>query len=62
MSGLGAWSQMRAIGKGFMPFDQSDAGVVEQFLEDAKAYSAKVAQNGDKPTVGYPDFSGDLRP
>lgn len=62
MSGLGAWSQMRAIGKGFEPFDLSDTVVVEQFLKDAKAWFARVAQNGHKPTAGYPDFSGESRP
>lgn len=62
MSGLGAWSQMRAIGIGFEPFDLSDSRVVAQFLKDAEAWFAKVSQNGNKVIVGYPDFSGELRP
>lgn len=62
MSGLGVWSQMRAIGKGFEPFDLGDAGVVERFVKDAGAWFAKVAQAGDKLIVGYPDYSGELRP
>ncbi|KAG8161330.1 hypothetical protein KVR01_009594 [Diaporthe batatas] len=47
---------------GFEPFDLSNPVVVKQFLEDAEAWFAKVAQNGNKVTVGYPDYSGDLRP
>lgn len=62
MAGLSTWSQMRAIGKGFEPFDLSDAGVVVQFMKDSEAWFAEVAQNGDKPTAGYPNFSGALRP
>lgn len=63
MSGLGAWSQMRAIGKGFEPFDLSDGEVVGHFLKDAGAWFAEVAQNGDDLTrFGYPDFTGKLRP
>lgn len=62
MSGLGAWSQMRAIGKGFEPFDLSDAEVVAQFLKDANAWFGQMAQNGDKVTAGYFDFSGELKP
>ena len=62
MSGLGAWSQMRAIGKGYEPFNLSDAGVVSHFLEDVGAWSVQVAQVGEKlAKVGYPDYSGELR-
>lgn len=62
MSGLGVWSQMRAIGKGFEPFDLGDAEVVEQFVKNAGDWFAEVAQAGDKLIVGYPDYSGELRP
>lgn len=63
MSGIGAWSQMRAIGKGFEPFDLSDADVVGHFLKDAGAWFAEMAQNGDNLTkFGYPDYTGEPRP
>lgn len=63
MSGLATWSQMRAIGKGFEPFDLSDAEVVGQFLKDAGAWFAEMAQDGDNLTrFGYPDYTGELRP
>lgn len=62
MSGLGAWSQMRAIGKGFEPFDLGDTAVVEQFVKDSDDWFAEVSQAGDKLIVGYPDYSGELRP
>lgn len=63
MSGLGAWSQMRAIGKGFEPFDLSDGDVVGHFLKDAGAWFAEVAQRGDDSNkFGYPDYTGELKP
>lgn len=63
MSGLAAWSQMRAIGKGCEPFDLSDSEVARQFLKDAEAWIAEMAQDGDNLTkFGYPDYTGGLRP
>lgn len=63
MSGLAAWSQMRAIGRGFEPFDLSDAEVVGNFVKDAEAWFTEVAKDGDDLTkFGYPDYTGELRP
>ncbi|KAK2603083.1 hypothetical protein N8I77_009566 [Diaporthe amygdali] len=63
MSGFGAWSQMRAIGKGYEPFDLGDAEVTGQFLKDVGVWFTEIAEDGDKLTkFGYPDYTGELRP
>ncbi|KAL1872710.1 hypothetical protein Daus18300_004256 [Diaporthe australafricana] len=63
MSGLGAWSQMRAIGKGFEPFDLGDAEVTGQFMKDLGIWFAETAEDGNKLIkFGYADYTGDLRP
>lgn len=63
MSGFGAWSQMRAIGKGYEPFDLGDAEVTGQFLKDVRSWFTETAKDGGKLTkFGYPDYTGELRP
>lgn len=63
MSGLGAWSQMRAIGKGFEPFDLGDAEVTGQFMKDLEIWFTESAENGDRLIkFGYADYTGELRP
>lgn len=61
MSLLASASQIRMIGKGYEPFDLSDAVVVEQYGKDIQTHFAEMAQDGDKLTkFGYPDYTGDL--
>ncbi|ROV88654.1 hypothetical protein VMCG_10302 [Cytospora schulzeri] len=62
MSLLASASQIREMGKGYEPFDLSDAGVAEQFGKDIQTYIGEMAEDGDKLTkYGFPDYTGEPR-
>ncbi|ROV93134.1 hypothetical protein VSDG_07348 [Cytospora chrysosperma] len=61
MSLLASASQIRVMGKGYEPFDLSDAGVAEQFGKDIQTHFKELAEDGDKLTkFGFPDYTGEL--
>ncbi|KUI63070.1 NADH oxidase [Cytospora mali] len=62
MALVAAASQIRMMGKGYEPFDLSDAAVAEQFGKDVQAWFGEMAQDGDKLTkYGYPDYTGESK-
>lgn len=62
LSLLASASQIKMMGKGYEPFDLSDARVAEQLEKDIQVWSEVMAEDGDKVTrFGWPDYTGELR-
>ncbi|ROW16030.1 hypothetical protein VPNG_02520 [Cytospora leucostoma] len=62
LSLLGSASQIKAIGKGYEPFDLSDTKVTAQLEKDIQVWTEVLAEDGDKVTKsGWPDYTGELQ-